>query len=100
MRKRVPTLVGFLLFSASLLWATSWTAPRTWVALETVTASLLNTHLRDNLLYLKEQADAHKRLTTNYTAVGNVGAGEDDLITYSVPAATLATDGQVLRIEA
>lgn len=28
----------------------AWTSPRTWVALETVTASQLNTHLRDNLL--------------------------------------------------
>ena len=28
----------------------AWTSPRTWVAGETVTASLLNTHLRDNLL--------------------------------------------------
>lgn len=27
----------------------AWTTPRTWVALETVTAALLNTHLRDNL---------------------------------------------------
>ena len=28
----------------------SWTAPRTWVASEVVTASLMNTHVRDNLL--------------------------------------------------
>lgn len=27
----------------------SWTAPRTWVVAELVTAALLNTHLRDNL---------------------------------------------------
>ena len=27
----------------------AWTAPRTWAAAETVTAALLNTHLRDNL---------------------------------------------------
>lgn len=27
----------------------AWTAPRTWVAGETVTAALLNTHVRDNL---------------------------------------------------
>lgn len=30
----------------------SWVAPRTWVAGEVVTASLLNVHLRDQLLYL------------------------------------------------
>lgn len=29
-----------------------WTAPRTWVAGEVLTASLLNTHLRDQLLWL------------------------------------------------
>ena len=28
----------------------AWTAPRTWVAGETVTAALMNTHVRDNLL--------------------------------------------------
>lgn len=28
----------------------AWTAPRTWVADEIVTAALMNTHLRDNLL--------------------------------------------------
>jgi hypothetical protein len=27
----------------------AWTSPRTWTALERVTAALLNTHLRDNL---------------------------------------------------
>lgn len=31
----------------------AWTTPRTWVAGETVTASLLNTHLRDNLTELR-----------------------------------------------
>jgi hypothetical protein len=28
----------------------AWTAPRTWVAAEIVTAALMNTHLRDNML--------------------------------------------------
>lgn len=31
----------------------AWTAPRTWVAGETVTAALMNTHIRDDLSYLK-----------------------------------------------
>jgi hypothetical protein len=31
----------------------SWTTPRTWGTSELVTASLLNTHVRDNLAYLK-----------------------------------------------
>jgi len=30
----------------------AWTTPRTWATNEQITQSLLNTHLRDNLLYL------------------------------------------------
>ena len=36
---------------------TAWTAPRTWVAGELVTASIMNTHVRDNLLHAKEQVN-------------------------------------------
>ena len=36
----------------------AWTAPRTWVVSEIVTASHMNTHVRDQLLYLKGQAGA------------------------------------------
>lgn len=39
-------------------------------------------------------------LNVNTTEVSNVGTGEDDLITYSVPASTLATDGDSLEITA
>ncbi len=34
----------------------SFTSPRTWVAGEIVTASLMNTHVKDNLIYLKGTA--------------------------------------------
>jgi hypothetical protein len=30
----------------------TWTTPRTWVTLETVTAAIMNTHVRDNLDFL------------------------------------------------
>jgi hypothetical protein len=33
----------------------SWTTPRTWVAGETPTASIFNTHVRDNLSHLSTQ---------------------------------------------
>jgi hypothetical protein len=33
----------------------TWTAPRTWVASETVTASICNTHIRDNLLSISSE---------------------------------------------
>ena len=32
----------------------AWTAPRTWVVAEIVTASVMNTHVRDNLLALSQ----------------------------------------------
>lgn len=41
-----------------------------------------------------------RNLTVNTTTVGNVGTGEDDLRTYSVPAATLAVNGDHLVWEA
>jgi hypothetical protein len=34
----------------------AWTAPKTWSVSEVVTASMMNTHVRDNLKYLKGQA--------------------------------------------
>lgn len=40
-----------------------WTAPRTWVDGETPTATLFNTHLRDNQLILKTPFDSGGKLT-------------------------------------
>lgn len=39
-------------------------------------------------------------LASNTTEVGNVGSGEDNLITYTVPANTLSRDGDCLEVEA
>lgn len=36
----------------------AWTTPRTWVAGEVVTASMMNEQVRDNLSYLKDHVDA------------------------------------------
>ena len=74
-----------------------FTTPRTWVAGETVTDTIMNTHVRDNLTYL---GTGIIRLDVNTTAVGNVGAGEDDLMTYTLPASTLSVDGMGVRITA
>lgn len=35
----------------------AWTTPRTWADAETVTASIMNTHVRDNLDYLYDPGD-------------------------------------------
>lgn len=39
-------------------------------------------------------------MSVKHAAVGNVGAGEDDLITYTLPAGVLAADGETVRIKA
>ena len=37
----------------------AWTAPRTWVAAETVDEDHMNEQVKDNMLYLKTEADKH-----------------------------------------
>lgn len=100
----------------------AYTTPRTWVASELVTAALLNTHLRDNLAAINagavavasqaagdwlqaSSASAVVRtqpytpfLSINTTAVGTVGSGEDNLMSYAVGAGLLGTDGWGLEI--
>lgn len=57
----------------------AWTTPRTWVASELVTATLLNTHLRDNLNALKspptdraaELAGTFSTTSTSFVSVSN-----------------------------
>ena len=39
-------------------------------------------------------------LSVNTATVGNVGAGEDDLMTYPLPAKTLADNGRGVRVTA
>lgn len=62
----------------------AWTAPRTWVASEFVTAALMNTHLRDNLLFLKSGIFASTLVTAN---VGPTSA-TTELVVASAPAFT------------
>lgn len=41
-----------------------------------------------------------QKLHVDNDAVGNVGTGEDDLVTYSLPANTLSQDGNGVRVTA
>ena len=50
----------------------AWTAPRTWVTGELVTAALMNTHVRDNLLALYNSMPAAR---VYHNANQNVGLG-------------------------
>ncbi|MFA4973636.1 MAG: hypothetical protein WC683_13580 [bacterium] len=51
----------------------AWTAPRTWATGEIVTAAMLNTHVRDNELYLKGETD--KLNTLAYSSPGGRALG-------------------------
>jgi len=67
----------------------TWTTPRTWTDGEVNTASQLNTHVRDNLLFLKTIRDDNGRLPalsgtyltdldgTNLTGVAKLAASND-----------------------
>lgn len=44
-----------------------WTAPRTWAVGELVTAALMNTHVRDNLDWLKTPIAASATWSSNFT---------------------------------
>lgn len=61
-----------------------YTTPRTWVASETVTAALMNAHVRDNISYLKAQSDyaLTKNLWIgNWTPRETAGAGAPAVLT-------------------
>lgn len=59
----------------------SWTAPRTWVTGEVVTAALLNTHIRDNQIDLDRRtspvgsvvATSQTTTATSYSDLASVG---------------------------
>lgn len=78
-----------------------WTTPRTWVAGEIVTASMMNVHVRDNLVDLDSRMDTAVQelvetetsldangsivLTTEATTVVLNGAGTADVNGMTVP---------------
>lgn len=47
----------------------AWTSPRTWAVAETLTAALMNTHVRDNLNWL---ANDRPRCRANMTGTQNI----------------------------
>lgn len=49
----------------------TWTTPRTWAVGELVTAALMNTHLRDNLDFLKTPIAAYSALGSNFSTTSS-----------------------------
>jgi hypothetical protein len=73
----------------------AWTAPRTWTNGEVVTDTLLNTHLRDNLLALLHP------LTLSGTAVDVQNTvTETSLGSFTVPGNSMGANGTVYALYA
>lgn len=67
---------------------TDWTNPRTWSIGELVTKAIMDTHIRDNLIYLKEQFDVIGDLSTTLKLINRQGGSatdwdSDGVTTYS-----------------
>lgn len=70
----------------------AWTAPATWSVSEIVTASKMNTHVRDNLKYLKGQAGAVS-LEDNLGVVDTTPSSDWTPTTQYLTVATAASPG-------
>jgi len=74
----------------------AWSTPRTWNSGETVTAALMNAHLRDQLNVLKTKIDDNGLLRTLYAGpavAGNVTTGEDTLTSFTATGGNLSALG-------
>jgi len=77
----------------------SWTAPRTWVYNELVDETDLNTHVRDNLLFLKSNPlIAEASIAVGTANSGSVNAGEVQVL--STGAISIPADVGAVHVEA
>lgn len=67
----------------------AWTNPRTWADAETVTAAIMNLHVRDNLNYLYDPGDwtAYTPTVTGFTSVVTTPTGYYQYVNRSTVAA-------------
>lgn len=59
----------------------AYTTPRTWVTDETITATLLNTHVRDNVAWLATDAPACR--VYNNAAISHTTSGTPQALTFN-----------------
>lgn len=77
-----------------------WTAPRTWTTGEVVTAGMLNTHLRDNLEFLKLREDTPLNLFTILNGFSFTTTSTTFVDVNAAFVGSLATSGAPLMIGA
>lgn len=63
----------------------AWTSPRTWAASEFVTATLLNTHLRDNLTALSDRIQCVYK-SADETVTNSAALQNDNELSFTVVA--------------
>lgn len=77
----------------------AWTTPRTWTDGEIVTKAIMDTHVRDNLDYLKDRLDGaakqYIRTATNYTTTSTSYVEVDGTGNLTL---TFTTDGSDVRV--
>lgn len=90
-----------------------WTAPRTWAVGDLATASMLNSHVRDNLDWLKTPTAASATWTSSFTTTSTTpvditgatvtlttnGGGADVIILFDAGAGGAATAAFFLVID-
>lgn len=78
----------------------AWTAPRTWVTNEVVSAAIMNTHVRDNLLALGALGFLRQRVTSTPLAsdVNITSASDTDATGLSVSITVIASSRIVARL--
>lgn len=76
----------------------AWTAPRTWVTGEVVTAALLNTHMRDNLNFLKTVGGLTKLTQVAATADLSLSTTPTDVTGATTSHTTTIANATVVAI--
>ncbi len=74
----------------------AWTAPRTWVTGEVVTAAIMNTHLRDNLLaLLPSTAEVQTSETETATAYDDMTTAGPSVTVDTPTVATVIVSARI-----
>ena len=75
----------------------AWTSPRTWVTGETVTAALMNTHVRDNMTALKA-AVGTRQAVWYITGVLTTGTNKSAELKYRGPTGTIKRADAAVKV--
>ena len=80
----------------------AWTTPRTWVADELVTATIMNTHVRDNLTYLLTSRSNNVAASTAQASTSStsyVAVDGTNLIVSVTPASSRVLVMATMRVQ-